>query len=236
LREKLAAIAASQLNVDPDQVRFADGKIFAAGNPDNAVAFARLAGTHHWSPGSLLAPDEAVLREAVFWTPPGLDAPNDADEINSSAAYGFIFDFCGVEIDHDTGQVRIDKYVTMHDAGRILNPALFDGQVQGAFAQATGAALCEEFVYSDDRRFLSGSFADYAVPTAREIPAPLILHRETPSPVTPLGAKGVGEGNSMSTPVCLANAVADALGVAELTLPLTPQRVAALLRQSYQDV
>jgi 2-furoyl-CoA dehydrogenase large subunit len=229
LREKLAPIAAAALNIGPDEVRFADGRIFAAANPDNAIAFTRLAGTSHWSPGSLPDPDAAALRKTVFWTPPGLDAPNQTDEINAAAAYGFIFDFCGVEIDRDTGGVRIDKYVTMHDAGRILNPALFDGQVLGGFAHGVGAALREEFVYGEDGSFLTGSFADYPVPTACEIPSPLILHCEIPSPVTPLGAKGVGEGNSMSTPVCLANAVADALGISNLTLPLTQSRLAALL-------
>jgi len=229
LRDKLARIAASQLNIELGEVRFADGKIFAAANPDNAITFTRLAGTDHWSPGSLPDPDGAALRETVFWTPPGLDAPSQADQINSAAAYGFAFDFCGVEIDRGTGQVRIDKYVTVHDAGRILNPALLDGQVLGGFAHGVGAALSEEFVYGEDGSFLSGTFADYLVPTACEIPAPVILHRETSSPVTPLGAKGVGEGNSMSTPVCLANAVADALGVADLVLPLTPSRVRALL-------
>jgi 2-furoyl-CoA dehydrogenase large subunit len=89
---------------------------------------------------------------------------------------------------------------------------------------------------SGDGSFLSCTFADYPVPTACEIPAPVILHRETPSPITPLGAKGVGEGNSMSTPVCLANAVADALGITDLALPLTPQRVAALLRARGENV
>jgi len=123
----------------------------------------------------------------------------------------------------------------MHDAGRILNPALFDGQVLGGFAHGLGAAFYEEFVYGEDGSFLSGTFADYPVPTAREVPAPVILHRQTPSPITPLGAKGVGEGNSMSTPVCIANAVADALGIANLALPLTPQRVAALLRPRKND-
>jgi len=229
LRDKLARVAAAALNIGADEVRFANGRVFAAANSDNAIAFTRLAGTSHWSPGSLPDPDAAALRETVFWTPPGLDAPNQTDEINAAAAYGFIFDFCGVEIDRDTAAVRIDKYVTMHDAGRILNPALFDGQVFGGFAHGVGAALCEEFVYGEDGSFLSGTFADYPVPTACEIPQPVILHCETPSPVTPLGAKGVGEGNSMSTPVCLANAVADALGIANLTLPLTPSRLAALL-------
>jgi 2-furoyl-CoA dehydrogenase large subunit len=227
LRDKLAHIAASELNIAPENVRFADGRIFAAGNPDNAVAFARLAGASHWSSASRA--DVAALRETVFWTPPGMSAPNAADEINAAAAYGFVLDFCGVEIDRDTGAVRIDKYVTMHDAGRILNPALFDGQVLGGFAHGVGAAFYEEFVYGEDGGFRSGSFADYAVPTSREIPVPVILHRETPSPLTPLGAKGVGEGNAMSTPVCLANAVADALGVTEVSLPLTPAKIVALL-------
>ena len=229
LRDKLARIAAGQLNISPDQVRFAGGKIFAAANPDNTIDFTRLAGTSHWSPGRLADLDATALRKTVFWTPPGLFPPSPTDEINSSAAYGFIFDFCGVEIDRDTGQVHIDKYVTMHDAGRILNAALFDGQVLGGFAHGVGAALYEELVYGEDGGFLSASFADYRVPTACEIPQPIILHRETASPVTPLGAKGVGEGNAMSTPACIANAVADALG-ADLCLPLTPQRVAALLR------
>ena len=92
------------------------------------------------------------------------------------------------------------------------------------------AALNERFVYDDDGSFLSGSFADYAVPTAGMVPDLAVLHRETPSPVTPLGAKGVAEGNSMSTPVCIANAVADALGVADLELPLTAPRILRLLK------
>ncbi len=210
LRDKLAAIA------------------FAEGNPDNSIGFGRLAGTSHWAPGTVgdAAP---ALRETVFWTPPELEAPNDADEINSSATYGFIFDFCGVEVDRVTGKVRIDRYVTMHDAGTILNPALLDGQVRGGFAHAVGAALYEQFAYSKEGSFLSGTLADYLVPTACEVPEPMILHMSTSSPVTPLGAKGVGEGNCMSTPVCIANAVADALGRRDIQLPPTPPRVAALI-------
>ena len=146
-------------------------------------------------------------------------------------AHGFVFDFCGVEVDRDTGVIRIDKYVSLHDAGRILNPALLDGQVRGGFAMAIGAALYERFVYVDDGGFLTGSFADYAVPTASMIPELEILHIESPSPVTPLGAKGVAEGNAMSTPACIANAVADALGVAEISVPLTPERMLELLRR-----
>jgi 2-furoyl-CoA dehydrogenase large subunit len=126
--------------------------------------------------------------------------------------------------------VRIDKYVTMHDCGRVLHPGMVAGQVTGGFAHALGAALYEEYVYADDGGFISGTFADYLLPTTMEVPAPLILHFESPSPFTPLGSKGVGEGNCMSTPVCIANAVADALGVAEIDLPLSPAKLAALVR------
>ncbi len=155
---------------------------------------------------------EPGLRETVFWTPEQLAAPDEQDRVNTSAAYGFGFDLCAVEIERDTGKVRIDRYVTLHDAGRLLNPALADGQIRGGFAQGMGAALMEEFRYAADGAFLSGTFADYLVPTAMEVPEPVILHMETPSPFTPLGAKGIGEGSNMSTPVCIANAIADALG------------------------
>jgi 2-furoyl-CoA dehydrogenase large subunit len=226
LKQRLAAVAAAQLNQRPEDLRFAGGRIFAAANPENSLSFARIAGAGHWFAG-----EPCALRETVFWSPAALAAPNAADEINAAAVYGFVFDFCGIEIDRETGVIRIDKYVSLHDAGRILNPALFDGQVRGGFAMALGAALCERLVHAEDGGFLSGSFADYAVPTAAMIPELTILHRETPSPVTPLGAKGVAEGNAMSTPACIANAAADALGVDEVSLPLTAERVLALLKR-----
>jgi 2-furoyl-CoA dehydrogenase large subunit len=128
----------------------------------------------------------------------------------------------------------MDKYVSLHDAGRILDPALFDGQVRGGFAMGLGAALRERLVYAEDGGFLTGSFADYAMPTAAMIPELEILHIESPSPVTPLGAKGVAEGNAMSTPACIANAVADALDVEEITLPLTPEYMLGLLQRVQQ--
>jgi len=117
----------------------------------------------------------------------------------------------------------------MHDAGRRLNPALVDGQIRGAFAHAVGAALYEELAYGEDGSFLAGTFADYLVPTACEIPEPLILHHDSDTDATPLGAKGVAEGNCMSTPVCLANAVADALSIDDIALPMTPARLAVHL-------
>ncbi len=226
LKAKLQRTAAAQLNVAADAIEFAEGRVRARGNPDNSLPFTRLAAASHWSPGTIADGDQA-LRETVFWTAPELTPPTPNDEINSSLCHGFIFDFCGVEIDRVSGAVRIDKYVTMHDCGRVLHPGMVAGQITGGFAHAVGAALYEEYAYAPDGSFLSGTFADYLVPTTTEVPAPLILHIESPSPFTPLGAKGVGEGNCMSTPVCLANAVADALGLAAIDLPMTPAKLAS---------
>ena len=133
-------------------------------------------------------------------------------------------------MDRATGAVAIDRYVTTHDTGRRLNPALVDGQIRGAFAHAVGAAFYEELAYSEDGSFLSGTLADYLVPTACEVPDPQILHRDIPTPATPLGAKGVGEGNCMTTPVCLAKRPwRTRLGSESLDLPLTPARIGALI-------
>ncbi|WP_182422256.1 molybdopterin cofactor-binding domain-containing protein [Aureimonas sp. ME7] len=223
---KLKRVAAEQLNVAADEVELANGRAQARANPENAVSFARVAAATHWAPGTLPDDVDQTIRETVFWTPEQLIAPDDDDAVNSSLCHGFIFDFCGVEVDRLTGAVRIDKYVTMHDCGRILHPGMVAGQVTGGFAHAVGAALLEEYAYGPDGNFLSGTLADYLIPTVMEVPEPVILHYESPSPFTPLGAKGVGEGNCMSTPVCLANAVADACGFDEVTLPLVPARLA----------
>jgi 2-furoyl-CoA dehydrogenase large subunit len=228
LRAKLARIAATELNIRPEEVVFSNRRAYAVNNPDNAMPFARLAAAGHWSPSTLPAGLDP-LRETVFWSPPELTPPDDRDRVNSSLCHGFILDICAVEIDHQTGETRIDRYVTTHDCGRVLHPGMVAGQIYGGFAHALGAALYEEHVYGADGTLLSGTFADYLVPTAMEVPEPVILHHETPSPLTPLGAKGVGEGNCMSTPVAVANAVADALGVADVTLPLLPARFAAHL-------
>jgi 2-furoyl-CoA dehydrogenase large subunit len=227
---RLARVAASQFNTDADDIVFANGSVSSRRNPDNRIAFSRLAALSHWAPGTLPDDVQQTIRETVFWTPPELTPPDDKDRINSSLCYGFIFDFCGVEIDRTTLMTRVDRYVTMHDCGTILHPGMVDGQIRGGFAQALGAALYEEYAYAADGSFLTGTFADYLLPTTAEVPDPVILHMETPSPFTPLGSKGVGEGNCMSTPVCIANAVADALGLKDIELPLVPAKLADHVR------
>ncbi|NKC15916.1 MAG: molybdopterin-dependent oxidoreductase [Gammaproteobacteria bacterium] len=229
LRERITALAAADLNVLPEEVEFAEGQVRALANPDNALALGRCAAKAHWSPLSIPTHAGAGLHETAMWTMPELTEPDGEDRVNASGTYGFIFDFCGIEIDRDTAAVRIDEYISAHDAGTLLNPVLADGQIRGGFAHGLGAALYEEFAYSDDGTFLSGNFADYLPPTAMEIPPLTIVHDENPSPFTPLGAKGLGEGNCISTPVCIANAVADALGCHIATLPLTRSRLAPLI-------
>jgi 2-furoyl-CoA dehydrogenase large subunit len=151
------------------------------------------------------------LRETAFWTPPTLTAPDAQDRVNTSAAYGFVFDICGLDVDPATG--RVDGRPLHHrprrrppaepGAGRRPDPRRLR---PGAGRRADGGVPLRR-----DGSFQSGTLADYLVPTACEVPDPVIVHLETPSPFTPLGAKGLGEGNNMSTPVCIANAFADAL-------------------------
>jgi 2-furoyl-CoA dehydrogenase large subunit len=232
IRDKLSQIAAKQLNTLPDDIEFVNGKIGSKRNPDNATPFGRVAGTAHWSPVMLPEGMAPSLRETAVWSPPELEPPSIDDRINTSLTYGFVFDMCGVEIDPVTNQVRVDRYVSMHDAGKILNPMIAEGQIRGSFAQGIAAALYEEFLYDGTGAFLSGTFADYLVPTASEIPHLELLHMESPSPFTPLGAKGLAEGNCMSVPACIANAVADALGVKDISVPVTPRRIHAMLAQA----
>jgi len=229
IREKVARIAAKLLNTLPDDIEFGDGRVFSIANPDNGAPFERVAATAHWSPVLMPEEDDPGLSETAVWSPPELEPPSSKDEINTSLTYGFVFDMCGVEIDPDTMQVRIDRYVSMHDAGKLLNPMLAEGQLHGAFVQGLATALYEEIVYDRTGSLQTGTFAEYLVPTAFEVPTVEFLHIETPSPFTPLGAKGLAEGNCMSTPVCVANAVADALSVKDVPLPITPERLNSML-------
>src|SRR5262249_28267911 len=189
---------------------------------DESASLRRVAGLAHWHTDGLPAGMEPGLHETAFCAAPNLAAPDDQDRIAPSAAHGFIADVAVVEVDRATGQVRVLDYATVHDAGRLLNPLIADGQVKGDFAHGIASALFERIVYDDDGNLLTGTFMDYLTPTAPDVPPLKIGHRETPSPFTPLGSKGLGEGGTMSVPVAISNAVADALGVEQVEVPLTP--------------
>jgi 2-furoyl-CoA dehydrogenase large subunit len=193
------------------------------GEPD--MSLRRVAGTAHWNPESLPPGTEPGLHATAYFAAPNLDPPTDEDRVASSAVHGFIVDVATVEVDRETGAVEVLGYVTVHDAGRLLNPLLADGQVRGGLAHGIGAALFERIAHDEQGNLLTASFMDYLCPTAPDLPTATIGHRSSPSPYTPLGAKGLGEGNTMSAPAALANAVANAIGRDDLELPLTPPRV-----------
>jgi 2-furoyl-CoA dehydrogenase large subunit len=227
--QKLRTIAAHQLECAPADIELREGKAWVRGSGDRGVSLRRLAGAAHWNPESLPKGLEPGLQATAYYAAPNLDPPDADDRVASSAAHGFIVDVAAVEIDRWTGEVEVLEYATVHDAGRLLNPLIVDGQVRGGFAHGAAAALFEHTVYDEDGNLLTGSFMDYLCPTAPDLPSLETAHRETPSPFTPLGAKGLGEGNTMSAPAALANAVADALGRDDVELPLTPPRVWHLL-------
>jgi 2-furoyl-CoA dehydrogenase large subunit len=227
--DKARRIAARLLECAPDDVVLSGGTAHVAGGSEG-VSLRRLAGVAHWNPESLPDGLEPGLAALAFYAAPNLEPPDEHDRVASSASHGFIADVVVVEVERATGEVRVLGYTTVHDAGRLLNPLLAEGQVRGGFAHGAGAALFEHTVYDEDANLLTSSFMDYLCPTAPDLPALTSGHRETPSPFTPLGAKGLGEGNTMSAPAAIANAVADALGRDDVELPLTAPRVWEYLR------
>lgn len=226
--DRLAAsvtVAASViLEVEAERLELADGAVRVVDDHERSVAFRHAAGLLHWDPGSLPDDVDARVYEEAAFTPPQSKAASRTDQINSSLCYGFVADVVVVRIDRETLTVRIEHLSSVHDAGTILNAQLLEGQVHGAITQALGGALFEEMTYSDAGQPTAGTFMDYLCPTSAESSFPLTSdHLQTPSPLTRLGAKGCGEGSSMSLPVALANAVADALrdeGVEITSLPL----------------
>ena len=209
------------LEAEPGDLELSGGSVRHKNDPERTVSFRHAAGLVHWDPGSL--PAGVSLYAAAAFTPPQATAAATDDTINSSLCYGFVADVVACRIDPLTFRVTVEKLSTVHDAGTVLNPALLEGQVHGAIAHALGGAFFEEMRYSADGQPISGTFMDYLCPTSAEAMFPLVSDRvETPSPYTRLGAKGCGEGSSMSVPAALANAVADALAPLGLELNQLP--------------
>ncbi len=224
LAETVRMAGASMLGVDAAEVELTGGQVRHCGDPEHAVSFRHAAGLVHWDPGSLPEGASARLYEEAAFTPPESTAPTKDDQINSSLCYGFVAELVTCRVDADTREITLEHVSTVHDPGTILNKTLLEGQVHGALAHAIGGALYEEMRYSESGQPTSATFMDYLCPTTAETMYTLDSdHMQTPSPVTRLGAKGSGEGSSMSLPVAIANAVADALapdGVEITTLPL----------------
>ncbi|WP_243653909.1 xanthine dehydrogenase family protein molybdopterin-binding subunit [Pseudonocardia endophytica] len=216
------AAASVLLEVPADGLVLVDGTVRAPSG--ESVLFRHAAGVVHWDPGALPDGTSARLYEEAAFTPREVRAATRDDRINSSLCYGFVAEIVAVRIDPDTLEIAIDRVSSVHDAGTVLNQQLLDGQVYGALTQALGGAMYEEFTYATSGQPTSATFLDYLCPTSAEAGYELRTdHVVSPSPLTPLGAKGSGEGSSMSFPAAFANAVADALaphGVAITRLPL----------------
>ena len=239
VRNKALRIAADLLEASPDDLEIANGRVSVRGAPASALtlgALATVANPIRYAygkeatdaalrlvkprPGAVLAPDEEPGLEAH-----GYYAPPHATF--ASGCHAVI-----VEVDPATGEVKIIKYAVHHDCGRMINPMIVEGQIRGGVAQGVGGALYERIVYDGEGQPLTTTFMDFLMPTAMEVPSIEIVHTETPSPLNPLGVKGVGEAGAIPGPALLAEAVDDALapfGVRVREMPLGPDRLRQLI-------
>ena len=220
-QEKLARIASHMLDCPMDQVAFAEGRVYDQADAGQSLDFNQVAASAY---------DEERLPPG---TTPGLDFSETFTLPDNAFSYGA--HVAVVEVDQDTGDVEIVRYVAVNDCGRLLNPLLVEGQMHGGIAQGIGQALTEDMVYTQDGQPATGSLLDYALPTAAGIPHMVLDTIETPSPTNPLGAKGVGELPTVAAPAAVANAVMDALrdaGVRHIDTPLTPEKIWRALQRA----
>jgi len=223
LAAKLLAIAAQALQAEEGSLELAEGHARLRGRPEVGIPIARLA---RWANRNLEHLPEGMapgLSATAF-----LDGPPDGTY--SNACHGAV-----VAVDLGTGRVRLERFVVVEDCGTIINPTVVEGQVRGGVVQGIGSALLEHFVYDGEGQPLTTTFADYLLPSATEIPNIEIHHLVTPSPLTPLGVKGMGEGGAIGPQAAIANAIADALGVPANESPFTMSRVWALIERARQE-
>src|SRR5437867_7365583 len=228
LKAKLIQYAAHLMERPAGELEFRDGAVRARAGTGPSYTVKDLAGRAHWNTESLPDGMEPGLQASAVFGFTVSRAVDQNDCVNSSNTYGFIAEVMAVEVDPETAAIKILRYATVHDAGTIINPMIAEGQIYGGALHGLGGALYEELEYDDDGQFLTGSFMDYLVPTASEAPVIDIAHIVSPSPLTPLGSKGLGESSSMTVPAVIANAVSDALsplGIKINELPMTPSKL-----------
>ena len=235
LKAKLVEYGAHLLGVPKEQLEFRDGAVRPTTGKGPSYSIKDLAGRAHWNTESLPEGMEPGLQATAVFGFTVSKAVDAEDRVNSSNTYGFIAEVMAVEVDPETAAITILRYVTVHDAGTIINPMIAEGQIYGGALHGLGGALYEELVYAEDGQLLTGTFMDYLVPTASEAPTIDIAHVVSPSPLTPLGSKGLGESSSMTVPAVIANAVSDALGplgIRITELPMTPTRLYELIQKA----
>ncbi len=219
--EKAKKLAAHMLEAAPEDVIVNQGRFSVVGSPDRAVTIQDVAlqANLGWNLPEGMAPG---LEESEFYDP-------------TNFTYPFGAHACVVEVDADTGEVKIQRYVAVDDVGVVINPMIVDGQVHGGVAQGIGQALYEHAIYDDNGNLVTGSMLDYAVPNPTQIPVIETARTETPCPHNGTGIKGVGETGTIASSQAVVNAVVDALaplGVRHIDMPLTPERVWRAIRDA----
>src|SRR5947209_4391969 len=222
---KAQKIAANMLEASPDDVVFDQGRFHVKGNPGNAKTMAEVA----------FAAYGAGLPEG---TDHGLEATSYFDPPNFVWPFGA--HICEVEVDPATGGVQLQQYVAVDDCGNVINPLVVEGQLHGGIAQGIAQALFEEVAYDPDTgQLMSGTLAEYLVPTANEIPTPVLDRTVTPSPSNELGVKGIGEAGTIASSVAVINAIVDALqplGISHIDMPASPDRLWKQIREAQEGV
>ena len=217
VRERAATVAAELLECAPADVRIIEGRVHVAGMPDRSLTLGKIAQAAVRSK-ALKALGEPGLNACAYFYP-------------DTVTWAFGVHACVVEVDVETGQARLLKYVIVHDPGRAINPAIVEGQLQGGAAQSIGAALFEAVRYDDSGQLLTGSLMDYAIPKADDLPWLEVALDEHASVMNPLGVKGVGESGCIPGAACVANAVEDAAGALGMVVREVPlPRVSVLMR------
>jgi carbon-monoxide dehydrogenase large subunit len=211
VRDKAKLIAATMLEVSPDDLEWEKGKWFVKGDPSTAQTIQEIALAAH-GPMELPEGVEGHLDGSCVYDPPNLTYP--------FGAY-----ICVVDVDPQTGQVKVRRFIAVDDCGPRINPMIVEGQVHGGLADGVGMALMEVIAFDEDGNCLGGSFMDYLLPTSMECPSWELGETVTPSPHHPLGVKGVGESATVGSPAAVVNAVLDAIGVRHADMPLTSAQV-----------
>jgi carbon-monoxide dehydrogenase large subunit len=224
VREKARELASHLLEVDADDLVFADGRISVKGVPRRALTIQQIAQQAHGAKNLPAGMETGLAAESTFEP--------------SNFTFPFGTHICVAEVEPETGNVEIKKYFAVDDCGRVINPLLVDGQVQGGIVQGLGQALYEEVVYDENGQLLTGSLMDYALPRAADLPRLQLARTETPTPVNPLGIKGIGEAGTIGSTPAVVSAVVDALspfGVTHIDMPLTPQKIWSLCQGKRAD-
>ena len=225
IKSKMITIAAHDLGVEKDQIEYADGEFTVRGNPASKLTWAEICHIAHKQFHRMPPGHELGLQAYAVQQVPGAGGlPDENNEVPLYPCFSFQAHVPLVEIDPDTGKVKVHDYFIGHDCGTAINPDIVRGMIIGGVAHGIGAALYEKFEYDADGQLLAGTFVDYLLPSAHEIPPVVDSEHCTPSPLTSLGQKGSGEGGYLGAPAAIASAVNDALAPFDIEINELPIR------------